>query len=119
MEWNISSVKRINNMIIINGFNPNQSGSCLKSVITTSTIIDALNSNINGDFNEGFGLSVINENTVYIISVRMFTDNIMYLNMQNKLSVSSTEPKYFDEDIYMGLPALTFAQWHGMISTVL
>jgi hypothetical protein len=119
MEWNISSVKNVNNMIIISGFNPNQHGSCLKSVITKSTLIDAINSNINGDFNEGFGLSVINQNTVYIISVQMFNDNNMYLNMQNKLSISSTESKYFDEDIYMGLPLLTFAQWHGMISTVL
>ena len=119
MQWNISSVKNINNLIIIRGFNPNQPGSCLKSIITKSTLIDAINSNIHGDFNEGFGLSVINENTVYIISVQMFTDNTMYLNMQNKLSVPSTNAKYFDGDFYMGLPALTFAQWHGMISTVL
>lgn len=119
MEWNISSVKNVNNMIIIRGFNPNQHGSCLKSVITKSTLIDALNSNINGDFDEGFGLSVINQNTAYIITVRMFTNNNMYLNMQNKLSVPSTNAMYFGEDFYMGLPALTFAQWHGMISTVL
>jgi hypothetical protein len=119
MEWNISSVKNVNNMIIIRGFNPNNPGSCLKSIITKSTLIDAFNSNIDGDFNEGFGLSVINQNTVYIITVQIFDDNNIYLNMQNKLSISSTEPKYFDGDFYMGLPALTFAQWHGMISTVL
>ena len=119
MKWNISSVEELNDKIIISGFNPNDPRKCLKSVITKSTLIDALNSNIGRDFNESFGLSIINEKTVYIITIQMFDDNNMYLDMQNKLSVPSTNITYFEKDIYMGLPALTFAQWHGMISTVL
>jgi hypothetical protein len=127
-HWNISSVDRSVNQdnleeITIYGFSPNDIDLCIKSVITKTTLDNALDPKYDefkndGHYHEGYAISIINRNLVYIIDVKIFVDVDLYIQLQDKPSVPYTSPRYFnDQEFYMGLPVVTFAQWSGMLCT--
>jgi hypothetical protein len=127
MQWNISQVKSVTNNnfeeLIIIGFNPDKKNECLKSTITKTTLEDALDDKYNKhkknqkDFHEGFGLSVVNRDLVYIIDVTFYTDEITYDLMKESPFIPVDEHKYSDGKYYLGLPHITFLMWKSMLKT--
>jgi len=127
MDWNISQVKAITNNnfeeLIIIGFNSNRKNECLKSTITKTTLEEALDNKYNKykinlrDFHEGFGLSVVNQNLVYIIDVTFYIDEMTYEMLKESPSISVDEHKYSDGKFYMDLPLTTFLMWKSMLKT--
>jgi hypothetical protein len=126
--WNISSVDKSVNQdnleeITIYGFSPSDVDLCIKSVITTTTLDDIFNPKYDefknaGDYHEGYAISIINKDLVYILDVKIFVDVDLYIQLQDKPSVPYTSPRYFnDKEFYMGLPVVTFALWSGMLCT--
>ena len=127
MHWNISEVKANTNNnfeeLIIIGFNPEKKNECLKSIITKTTLEEALDDKYNKykinlkDFHEGFGISVVNRDLVYIIDVTFYSDEMAYNLMKESPSIHVDEHKYSDGKYYLGLPHTTFLMWKSMIKT--
>jgi len=127
MHWNISEVKANTNNnfeeLIIIGFNPDKKNECLKSIITKTTLEEALDDKYNKhninlrDFHEGFGISVVNRDLVYIIDITFYSDEMAYNLMKECPYIHVDEHKYSDDKYYMGLPHTTFLMWKSMIKT--
>lgn len=116
MQWNISTVEKNLDTLTINGFRENSKCEYMKCKITKTNLKDALQ-NYNGDYHEGYGLSIVNPDLVYIIDVTFYPSIINECLMKNKPYVSAEEVKYFDGEYYMGLPTTTFLLWKSMINT--
>lgn len=129
MNWNISNIETINNNgyeeIIINGFSPVEKNYCLKTIITKTTLEDALDSKNDKyklnktDYHEGYGLSIVNKNLVYIIDIDLYENQIEYNNMKNKPFIPLDETISSNNKYYMDLPITTYLMWKGMVTTEL
>ena len=90
MNWNITNVEKENNndydVINIIGFSPDYNNKCFHSSITKTTLKQALNikEKLNiSYYHEGYGLSIVNENLVYIIEVRFNEEEDTYKYLKN------------------------------------
>jgi len=117
MEWNLTYVEKQANpdILTIKGYDESSFGTCIISTITKTNLKDALA--IMDTFDEGYALSIINPDEVYIIDISIYIDKELYQIMCKQPSVHSNDDKYFNFDYYMELPFLVFCQWKGMIST--
>ena len=119
-DWNISSITRYDNnqnlpTIKVNGFNPRVQYMCIESIITKTTLINALNYNRN--YHEGYNISIVNPDEVYIINTIIYDNINEYTNMSNQNYSAIYEEKYLNETYYMGLPMIVFSQWRGSLIT--
>jgi hypothetical protein len=118
-DWNVSSVVYSHDnhnqpTIKIKGFDPNKRNSCFESKITKTTLANAL---LNPNYNEGYNISVVNPNEVYVIHIGFYSHVNEYMDMNSNNYVSIYESKYLDENFYMGLPSHVFSQWRGSMIT--
>ena len=119
-DWNISQVTQYDNdqnlsTIKVKGFNPRFKYQCVISTITRTTLANALHYNHN--YNDGYNISVLNPNEVYIIDTTMYDNINEYTDMSKQNYASIYDEKYFNEDYYMGLPMIVFSQWRGSLIT--
>ena len=121
MSWHISSVQPFNyNQIMptlqISGFNSDHPHSCFSSTITRTTLNNVMSPNNIMYYHEGYYLSIVSPNEVYIVNINMFEDQNKYSDMVDEPYVSINQDQYFDNEVYMGLPMLVFGQWRGVMN---
>ena len=115
MNWIISNVTNIDGIITIKGYNP------VTKLILNSRIEKILISQLPDDItsNEHIAISFVSFDQVYKITVE-YEENINECNNRIAQPYESAEKiSYFGGLMYMGLPAITFMMWKGMINTVI
>ena len=113
MHWFITSVEKNNNKWIIKGIQ--EEHGVLDCIITQTNLQDELALNL--EYNEGCGLCVISHQEVYRIEIEINNHLNKWLDRDKLEKVSADEVRYFDDEYYMGLPAIVFCFWKGMINT--
>ena len=116
MLWNISKVAKEGDSICVIGYSPDLNGRCLNCTITKTTLDAAMSRLGAKDYNEGYGLSVVNTKLVYTIDVLFHTDVNYYDMMKGLPSSPVDEIKYLDGEYYMGLPTITYLLWKSMVT---
>lgn len=120
MQWNISSVQHNGDLSTIMGFSPVNHDSCIRVIITRTTLNDALNiegQRFYGNYHEGYAITVINPDEVYIIDIDMYNHVNDYLDMQNGQFIPINNAiNFFDDYLYMGLNRLVFLNVIGMMT---
>ena len=123
MQWNISSVDHDGDFTTITGFSPQLQNSCIRVIITKTTLEDALNiqgQRMNGNYHEGYALTIINPDEVYIIDIDMYQHINHYMDMQNRQFVHIDNAiNYFGNNPYMGLHKLVYMNLMGMMKTII
>ena len=126
LKWNICNITDSidddrNDIFVIHGISPTTQDLCLSSIITKTTLADAMSSKYDkykykNNYHEGYGLSVVNSELVYILDIEFHKNKNLYEEMSEKVQIPATCIDYKE---YLNLPALVYAQWIGMICTVL
>jgi hypothetical protein len=115
MNWIISNITIIDGIITIKGYNP------VTKLILNSRIEKILISQLPDDItsNEHIAISFVSFDQAYKITVE-YEENINeYNNRIARPSESAENASYFGGLFYMGLPAITFMMWKGMINTII
>ena len=113
MHWYITSVDKVDKEWTIKGIGNER--AILDCIITQTNLQDELMLNIS--YNEGIGLCVISHQEVYRIEIEIGSHLNTWLDRDKLEKVSADEIRYFDGLSYMGLPAIVFCFWKGMINT--
>ena len=127
MKWNVSQIHFQRNVIyepkiLITGFSQENENQVFDASIERTTLDQALSEKnniykVNGDYHEGYGLSVVSPDEVYIIHITFFQDMFRYHAMKQLPFCDMKENKYFDQDFYMSLPLTTFLMWKSMMQS--